>query len=228
MDITSFQQNKSESEPGLKDLLDLHKKDVMLSINCHAIATVQSFDDTKQTITATINYKKTYFKTNNDGSYVPVLYDYPILLDVPVITMQGGTASLTFPIAKGDSCLILFNDRDLDNWFHTGQVSQTATPRLHSFSDGIALVGLRASNNPIANYDMTRVVLQNGLTMVGLSDTLVKIANATTTLKQVIEGLMDVISTGFGGATPAVGNPLSPATVAALTAYKTTVESLLE
>lgn len=220
----SIPQNLIPNDPNLKDLLDLLQKQIMLNLSCHHIGTVQSFDATKQTASATINYKKTYFQFNaSTGLYDPVLIDYPILVDCPVIVLGGANAALTFPITTGDECLVLFNDRDLDKWFQGGTGASVATPRLHSFSDGMILVGLRSLPKVLTNYDSSRAVLRNGSTLVGVGPTLVKIANNATTLLQVINGILDLIAAAQCS-TP--GNPLSNS--AAFTAYKTVVGGLLE
>jgi len=146
--------------PTLKDLLDLAKRDIFLSFNCHALATVQSFDSVKQTVTATINYKKMYFKSSSEE---PVLVDYPILIDCPIYVLSDGDlCNLTFPIKQGATCSILFNDRDIDNWFHSGQINALSTSRMHSLADGIALVGIRAMNNTIDDYDAYRPAFTDG------------------------------------------------------------------
>lgn len=216
-------------EPSLKDVLDLWKKDIMLSLNCHAIAKVQSFDPTKQTVSATIMYKKSFLQRDPNGNYVPVLRDYPILLDVPAIVLSGGSAHLTFPIAPGDECLILFNDRDIDNWFQSGQVGELSSTRLHSFSDGIALVGLNSLASLIQNYDSTRAVLRNGDAMVGVSATQIKIANNITTLNTLLGDLIDAIN-NIATTNAVIGVPclISPASQAALTAIKVQIAGLLE
>ena len=213
----SIQFNRVAAEPSLRDLLDLHKKDLMLSLNCHAIATVQSFNEANQTITATINYKKTYFQLNKKTNvYVPFNLDYPLIIDCPVVILGGGPCSLTFPIAAGDECLILFNDRDIDNWFQGGPPMEVASGRLHSFSDGIALVGLRNSQRSLQAYDTTRVVLQNGTTKVGVGATKVIISNGTTLntlLGNLISTIQSLITTP---AVPGVPCTLDPSTIAAL------------
>lgn len=212
---------KKVFEPNLTDLLTLFKKDIMLSLNCHAIGTVQSVDFDNQTLNAVINYKKTYF--DNDKS---VLVDYPALIDCPFISLCGGNGSLTFPIEAGDQCVILFNDRDIDNWFQgAGPGGPVASARLHSLSDGLALVGL----NTISPYDNTRVSLNNGSTSVGVGASLIRLKNATTTLAQVINGLISLLETAYTIPTvPAAPATLDPAFIALLESYKTTVLGLLE
>ena len=187
--------SRNIAEPSLKDLLDLHKRDIFLSFNCHAIGTVEFFNPLTQTISASISYKKTFMKfetplgtPSTTPTYYPV--DYPILVDVPIIIIGGGNASLTMPISIGDSCLILFNDRDIDVWFQGSTNSAPATNRLHSFSDGVALIGLNNLANISLDYDSTRALLKNELSGVGVSSTSVKIYNSLYTLGGLLQNLI--------------------------------------
>lgn len=192
----SIKQNVYPDHPELKDLLDLLKKDILLSLNSHHIGTVQSFDSSKQMASATINYKQTFFSLNEAaGTYDPVLVDYPVLMDCPVLVLGGGSASLTFPITKGDECLVLFNDRNLDNWLQSGGGGGVASGRLHSFADGIILVGLRSLPYSISSYNSTHAELRNGNptysgAAVGVSQTHIKIYNNITTLNTLLQSLL--------------------------------------
>lgn len=230
---TTTNLNRKQTDPQLSDLLSLWAKQIKLSMNCHAVATVQSFNAENQTITATINYKKSYLRKGDNDIYSTVLIDYPVLLDVPVIVMGGGKFNLSFPITKGDECLIMFNDRSIDNWFQSGQVLGLASNRLHSFSDGIALVGLKSLAHSMADYDEARAKLfyKNGAseTMVGVSATKVKIANPTTSLNTLLATLIDTIN-AITTTNAVVGAPcaLSPTSIAALNAVKTQIAGLLE
>lgn len=225
---SSIQQNLIPNEPGLIDLLDLHRKATLLDLNCHHTGTIVSFDSTKQTASVTINYKKTNFTFNETtGVYDPVLENYPIIGEAPVICLGGGVAALTFPIQAGDECLVIFNDRDMDNWFVSGSASPNGTARLHSFADAIVLVGLRSLGNSLTNYDATRAVLKNGTAEVGVGPSLIKIANEMQTLKTVLEGLTAkidmVLTTGTVAAAP------GPVTFSGMVAsYNPTIEELLE
>lgn len=188
---STIQQNLIPNEVSLPDVLNLHKKDISLNLNCHHIGTIQTFDASQQTASVTINYTRTYFQFNGDtGAYDNTLVNYPIIAEAPVICMGGGPASLTFPIATGDECLVLFNDRDMDNWFTGGSGSPNATARLHSFADALVIVGIRSLANVLTNYDATRAVLQNGTTLVGVGPSHVKIANNSTTLNTLLQSLI--------------------------------------
>src|SRR5574343_882873 len=185
--------NLEKVQPSLKDVCDILKKDIMQSLNCHAVGTIRAFDSAKQTVSVSINYKKIYYVQNSDGSYTQKTKDYPLLIDVPLIVLQGGQTCLTFPIAVGDTCLVLFNDRDIDNWYTSGATSNAPdTQRLHSMSDGLALIGLRAATNPIAPYNTTHAMLQwkNG-GKVGVSSSKVLIGNALApTLNDLLQELI--------------------------------------
>ncbi len=158
--------------PQLSDVLNFHERSVKLSLNCHAIGEIQSFDPEFQTAVVTISYLKTFLQLGTPestfsgqdvtGATSVTTQAYPTLHDVPVICLGGGLGSLTFPITAGDQCLILFNDRDLSNWFAGSSSSAPATPALHSFSDAIALVGIRNMPNVLTDYSDDSVVLTYG------------------------------------------------------------------
>lgn len=229
--------NLNFSNPELKNVLDMLKKDIFQTLNCHALGTIVSFNPTKQTVRVKINYKKTFYEPVGNGSlrYAAKNIDYPILADVPIIVISGGSANLTMPIKPGDSCLILFSDRDIDNWHTTGDIVPLGSARMHSISDGIALVGLNSIVDSIESYDTDRAVLRNGTAMVGVGESLIKISNDVTTLKSVINNLIDIIitlTTAMSAATPGsvvatIAVPSGAATTS-LTAHKTVVGTLLE
>jgi hypothetical protein len=227
------------TEPSLKNLLDANNENLMIKFNCHHIAKIESFDSTKQTATATINYQKTFFQFDSaTNKYNPVLIPYPSLADCPVIVLGGGPASLTFPIQKGDDCLVLFNDRDMDNWFFGSSTSGVATPRLHSFADGIIIVGLRPLASVLKNYDMTRAVLQNGSTMVGVGASKVKVSNSSYSLNGVLqdlfselESLIDQLKglcTDIAAITVTCAAPGNPSTIPVNSAVFATVSTQLD
>lgn len=151
--------NQVPSEPSLSDLWQYWKKQLKLEFQCHHVGTIQSFNPVTQTAQATINYAKTFLQISGVGASSITTSDYPVLVDCPCLVLGGGGGALTFPISDGDECLIVFNDRDLDNWFAGSSSAAPATGRLHAFSDAIVLVGLRSLANVIVEYDTDAVAL---------------------------------------------------------------------
>ena len=127
----------------LAALLEMQDKGTKRQINCHQLGEIVSFNP--ETQTAEVKVKMSFLLNGK-------ITEYPLLLDCPCIILSGGKGNLTFPITPGDSCLVLFNDRDMDNWYSGGQTMPPRTDRLHDFSDAIALVGLRNKQNEIQGY----------------------------------------------------------------------------
>lgn len=152
--------NPVPNEPSLYDLLNYWKKQLKLEFNCHHIGTIQAFDPVTQTAQATINYSKTFLQIDSVGNDTVTTSNYPMLIDCPCVVLGGGGGYLSFPISSGDECLILFNDRDIDNWYSGSSQSAPATGRLHAFPDAVILVGLRSLANVIVGYENGAVTLQ--------------------------------------------------------------------
>ena len=66
---------------------------------------------------------------------------------------------LTFPINQGDECIILFNDREIDNWYGQGGSQAFTTHRTHDYSDAIVIVGLRNALKALTTYNNEAIEL---------------------------------------------------------------------
>ena len=126
--------NQTVIPPDLDDVLNELRNSIFANLNCIQIGKIESVNLEEQTAGIQIQVKR----KKGDGSII----DYPLLVDRPVIVMQGGGAFLEFPIKAGDFCLILFNGRNIDTWWDTANVTEPPTKRKHSLSDGFALVGI--------------------------------------------------------------------------------------
>jgi hypothetical protein len=72
----------------------------------------------------------------------------PVVTNVPVIWPGAGGMRVTFPIAVGDTVLLLFSDRSLDVWLAQGGEVDPLDPRKHALSDAVAIPGLRDFGHP--------------------------------------------------------------------------------
>lgn len=158
--------------PDLRALLNAHRDEIFASLNCHQTGTVVSFDAEKQTAVVSTNARRVIYdrpKTENgELPQTPRIIDYPLLTDVPVFFASGGNARLTLPITAGDTCLLMFNDRDIDAWWASGQVVEPNSPRMHSLSDAMAIVGIRSQANKVDDYEAKNAVLRFGDSIVRL------------------------------------------------------------
>lgn len=209
-------------EPDLDALLKAWKSDIFSSLNCHQWGTILGFTQATQTATVQIAVRRQVPQANG-GQPIYVSKAYPVLVDVPVFINYGGPGYLTFPIAAGDVCLVLFNDRDFDQFWATGNVQDPNSPRMHDLSDGLAIVGFRTAVNPLTGYDGGQTVLGWGTTKVVLGPK-VGIGNDATSLLTVLTNWINVLKawTDTRGDTP------NPATIAALNAIQIQINSLLQ
>lgn len=159
--------NKTPAQPNLINVIQEACDQVMTDINCHKVGIIESFDKVNQTVTVKLTCKRLVDEDVNGNKR---WWEYPLLVDVPVIILSGGLGSIQFPITKGDECLVLFNDRNIDNWFVSGQISQLNNMRKHDLSDGICLVGVRSLVRSITgylddavkiNYDSNSIILDS-------------------------------------------------------------------
>lgn len=101
------------------------------------------------------------------------------LVEVPVLSLQGGGRGIKVPIAPGDACLLLFADFSVDEWKAKGGVVDPKGFGQHAVADAFAIVGLAdpAAPAPAASIEVLpdgKVLLGEGATQaVPLGDNLV-------------------------------------------------------
>jgi hypothetical protein len=175
----------SIAAPDMRLVLDTWMNNSALKLNCHRIGTIVDFDSAKQTASVQIAALAVF-----GDKTVP----YPVLTQCPVFVPSGGNGCLTMPVSPGDSCLVLFNDRDIDNWYESGAVTAPNTARTHDLSDGLVIVGFRHQANPIVDYSVD-VEMRHGTAIVGLEDSgKISIRNQDTTLKNVLTTLITALN----------------------------------
>lgn len=139
--------------PDLQTNLQKLKNEIFATMNCIQIGKINSFDTATQSATVEIQMKRRTSETE--------IVDYPVLVDCPVFFLQGGGAFVEMPIQSGDYCIILFNDRDIDNWFTTANIAEPASFRKHNLSDAIVLVGLNPSTS-VLSLDNDKIQINSG------------------------------------------------------------------
>lgn len=108
-----------------------------------------------------------------DGRTMP----YPDIYNVPVIfpTGAGGTAGITFPIVAGDAGLIVFSERQLEDFLHGGE---SEDPRMHDLNDAIFIPGLYSAGATSNAGDNASTVLTCGGSTVTINGSGITISAA--------------------------------------------------
>ena len=184
---------------------------------------ITKYDSAKHTATVQPGVDRVYFDGKSDKM--------ALLLDVPVLTLQGGGAAgvhFGAPVAVGDECLVIFADTNIDGWFQNGGHQLPMTSRQHNLSDSFAIVGFNSLAG-LAGWTTPLGTTEGGVGQTGGnarvavdSDSgLVAISSATKTLATVLGNLvtalegLKVVDSGTT-AVPAGSWGIDPATLVLL------------
>ncbi len=141
-----------------------------------------------------------------------VAQDALTLYDVPVVFPGSGSSTVRFPIAAGDTGLVIFAQRDIDNWLE-GETATPDTTRMHDMADGIVIPGLRVFSDSTIPEELE--ITSGNLSITILKSGQVKIENAQFDLVKLLTDLATQLSTATA---PSSGGPLSSNAAVALLA----------
>jgi len=188
------------ANPQLSDVFLKVKNDIFYSMNCVQIGQIESYDPITNTASISIQFQKNLA----NGSTMA----YPLLVNCPVFVLTGGSATISMPIESGDICIVLFNDRNIDNWFYTGEVSTPANNRAHDIADGMALVGISNLHSAVPTSTSSL--------RIDAGTNLVAIKNDTTDLLTLINSLITLVNsvlTNIQLLTVTCAAPASPSSI---------------
>lgn len=143
-------ENYDNQTSGISELV----KSILSQVNTSIPAQITSFNPDTQTVECRCAIKRVNKAT---GEQV----EYPLLVDLPIVYPVAGGYALTLPIQSGDECLVVFAQRCIDGWFDKGEVKQEAENRMHSLSDGFAVIGINNQANSLPNYNTNALELRN-------------------------------------------------------------------
>ncbi len=117
---------------GLNALLGKAMTEVEDSVHVAMLATIEKYDPEK--MQATIK---------------PIQKGIPIIQDVPVATLRGGPFFIRVPYQRGDTVVVVFTDRGIDDQIGTGSETQNTGTRKHALDDAIIVGGITPWNDPL-------------------------------------------------------------------------------
>lgn len=143
----------------------------------------------------------------------PIVEALPVINHVPVVFPGAGAYSITFPVSKGDTVLLVFAEQSLDKWLvNDGIVDPQSTRRFH-ISDAIAIPGLRSFRNPIEDVPTDALVITGDSIKLGSKN-----ASDPVALKSDLDAFASGIDVRIAALTP--GLPGTATEINTLTAIK--------
>lgn len=188
------------SEPDFTLVLKSVINKIGLELNCVRVGIIQSFNAEDLTAEVLIANKKT-LGINQDGTQNT--RDYALI----TANICYCCPFITYPITAGEECILLFNDREIESWFISGQVQPEAYTRMHDLTDCIAIVGLRSMAKMITIladtlhlfYAGSDIQINEAITINSKNggnikaDSLITIANSAQNLGTLIQSLITAI-----------------------------------
>lgn len=147
----------SERAGDKQALLEVLRHTISSQLRVALPGIIQSFD--AETITCPVQPAVKGVISDAQGRAQSVAL--PLLVDVPVIFPRGGGVTLTFPVAAGDECLVVFADRCIDFWWQNGGVQEAVDPRQHDLSDAFALVGPQSQKQKMGTISSSGAQLRS-------------------------------------------------------------------
>ena len=151
----------------LKNVLDRFKTNLLTQLNCAKVGKIKTFDASTQTADIEI-----------DG--------YPQISGVPVSFICGANFSIQVPVQKGDSCIVLFCDGDLDNWVENGEYVPAFSQDKHGLNGAIALLGITNLLTKVENYITSGIRIKYKGSEIELNDSGITIKGNVTVQGDVV------------------------------------------
>lgn len=158
-----------DPSPILSDVLELVVNKRLVDVYIHLPGRIESYDSVTQRadVQPLVKIGVIDPETGERVARRP-----PPCVNVPVIHHGAGGYRTTYPVQRGDECLLEFCSSSIDKWKAVGGEVDPGDDRRFSFSDAVAVMGLRArpwlsapadimtagrDGGPVIEYDRTEI-----------------------------------------------------------------------
>lgn len=173
-----------EPRRNLSEALRALKDNVMSELNVALPASIESYIPSLRQAAVLPTIKRKYL----DGTEE----EMPVIKGVPVSWPCGGGGSLTMPLARGDTGLLIFSDRSLDRWLTQGSIAAPDDRRKHALSDAIFIPGISPFNSLSPQDNNDDVLLKYNLAEIRITKAgKFSIKKGPTELLGLVDELMD-------------------------------------
>lgn len=144
----------SERSPSLAALLSGVVRTHLGALRVALPGKVESYDAATQTADI-----KPLIKHVVEAEGGEIAESLPVLPNVPIAFPRAGDFFVSFPVAKGDTVLVVFCDASIDEWRATGKESEPGDLRKHSLSGAVAIPGVYANDDKLSDAHGENMVM---------------------------------------------------------------------
>jgi len=150
---------QKDKDSALKETIDR----AMSRLNTCIPGIIESFDTSNQTAEVSPAIRMRVSIEGEDTQFI----DLPKIIQVPLVFPYAATAgfALTLPVKKGDSCLLVFSQRAIDNWHDKGGIQtpevEGVSGRHHDLTDAFAIMAPAAIPDVLGSWQSDAIELRN-------------------------------------------------------------------
>lgn len=189
----------------------------LIDVHTAIPAKIVSYDEGKATVQILI--KK---KINGELILLPPITDVPVLQP----RSNGGEAFISMPVIKGDTGMLVFQERSIDKWLVKGGEVDPKDGRKFDLSDAVFILGLYDHSKPLKYNEKNALEVKNKLaSMILHPDGKIEFKGASEDLISIVASVIDNLISAK--VVTALGlSPLAPDTIVKLTENKTQIATL--
>lgn len=145
------------SEPTLAEIVRLALDSRLLDLHVALPCRVVSYDAATQTVEALPLVRRAIEDTSGEVQHE----DLPKLPNVPVLFPRSAAFSASWPIAAGDTVLVVFCSSAIGNWRQSGDLANPGDLRRHDLSHAVAIPGIAPEGETIPTSPTAAVLEVN-------------------------------------------------------------------
>lgn len=205
----------SELGGALRDIIDSFTRELHTCLP----AKVVSYDAATQTCAVQPQVKRVVVDEEGNES----VESLPQIVGVPVGFYVGGGFMMTFPVAAGDTGLLIFSELPIDTWLNAGKESDPGDLRHHALGDAFFAPIVRPTANKLADASADTLALgKTGGPQIHVNASTVNIGEKVaaafiaradksdaqiSNLKTYVDVIADALAAYAGVAAPFVAGP---------------------
>lgn len=194
----------SDTTPSLGGVIGAGISARLAAVRVALPAMVLSYDSA----TCKAAVQPTVYESYVDETGATVTEAAPVINDVPVVMPGSGGVRVKFPIAAGDTVLLVFASSNIDRWLSLGGAHPPADMRHHDIADAIAIPGLQSFADAADATPMIEFTAGGAIEAGGSS---------ALALKSDVDNLRTLVGAINTGAPGPLVNTLGPAWAATAT-----------
>lgn len=148
-------------DPALETVLELLGEQIVYGLRTHLPGMITTYDAAKQRATVKLLVKDGHVGESSEREAISL----PEVSDAIVMFVGPKNGRWTYPVAKGDLCLVSFCSSSIEVWRQVGGEVDPRDDRRHDISDAVAIVGLHHFADVPTTAPLDAVVLHSQITI---------------------------------------------------------------